>query len=259
MTRDRASAGLGRRALGLGGTALLGLWCSAATAGPLHFEVEGSAGLSGAPSWVQPDLTGGGTLDFGRVANRGPQPTNGERVDAEHGTSYYVATLRLMVVQGDDGSFGVRDVSGNPIAFEPVSLDPGVGPTVSVPGWSDPTVVSPSRTQRSSGRIATRRQSDRGGYYIPAAGSADSLAVHAVDLYVSLGAQAMSEASVWFGVGETTPWASGGGVQLSFLDTLVAQGVRIGEPFDCQLALRVPPTEWGLQQAAVRFSARPSI
>lgn len=230
---------------------------------PMSIQVQGGMdGSTGGSTFVTPGLMGP-SVDFGYVANLGPQPNTGARVDLEGGASLYVATFELRVEVEVDHTLWVSSS--------------GVAPSFSTPevrglddwqpvmnGFDSPGLVLPSQDRRRSAvdsRFPAQRSgasSTRGGTYIPAASASAGERVGTVDLYVRLNGMAMGGSVQFFGTGRDTDWTHGGGVELSFHEVLVASNIPVGEPYVCQLALRVGPEQWGVQGAGVVFSARPA-
>ncbi len=234
---------------------------------PLAISVRGGMDpQTGDATMVQPGL-GVHSIDFGHVANGGLRPRTGAQIDDE-GTSWYVATMELTVVRNADNSIGIQSVrtptpsNARPGFAGATSLGPDITafPTNTISSANagafrsagGAPVMSPiprrARQQRQGGR--------RDGIYIPSAGQALAEATTHVDVYVRLDGHDEGEATVWF----SSPQSGGLGnaVELMFVETLVATTVAIGQPFLCQVSFKVPPSEWGHQNANVLFSARPT-
>lgn len=239
---------------------------AALASAPLSIAVRGGVDpQTGDTTMVQPDL-GTQRVDFGHVANRGGlRPRTGARVDDE-GTSWYIATVELTVVRNADNTLGIQTVrTPAPVAGRP-PLTTAVLPGPAVSGFPTVGVTAPGagalRSSRGSQVLAPsmRRASGSvqrpGGIYIPSASQELADAATHVDVYVRLDGHAEGDASVWFSAPQSG--GLGNAVEVIFAETLVARSVAIGEPYVCQISFKVPPSEWGHQNANVRFSARPS-
>ncbi len=253
--------------LGLVVVGVVGVEPATASA-PLSIAVRGGVDpQTGDFTTVQPGL-GVHSIDFGHVANGGPRPRTGARVDDDDDTSWYVATMELTVVRNADNSLGIQSVRTPTPAYVRPSLGGATspGPDLSVFPTNSVSSANAGAYRSAAGapvmspiprRARQQRQGERlDGIYIPSAGQELANATTHVDVYVRLDGHEEGEASVWF----SSPQGGGLGnaVELMFIETLVAPNVPLGQPFLCQVSFKVPPSEWGHQNANVSFSARPA-
>ncbi|MFT6161912.1 MAG: hypothetical protein ACJAZO_002637 [Myxococcota bacterium] len=199
------------------------------------------------------------------MANGGLRPRTGARID-DDSTSWYVATVELTVVRNADDSLGIQSVrtpaptNGRPGFFGTTTMGPDISvfPTggVTSPGAGAYRSAGGTPVMTPIPRRARQQQSGErlDGIHIPSAAQAMADATTHVEVYVRLDGHNEGAATVWF----SSPQTGGiqNAVEVMFMETLVATMVPIGQPFLCQVSFKVPPTEWGHQNANVLFSAR---